>query len=83
MMSRAAYVIWAQEPKNGGMDALAAGVEWDEEAANPNAVLDTLGKNVKGARRCAMKVDDQVVYRDANIRSQGYVTSGPEKLGQT
>lgn len=70
MMNVAAYVHFAQKPKNGGFDADEARGRWELECKKPDAVCDTLGPTAKLARRVAIKVKDLVIQRDMTERSR-------------
>ena len=81
MMSRLVFVAWAAKPTHGGLDALAANALFEQYLSNPQLPKDMLGTNPKDAQRVAVRTKDLIIFRDQQIKSQGYGMSGPENIG--
>ena len=80
MFSKIQYVAWAQMSINGGVDPLAAAIEFSRLSMLDDAVTDLNGRTTTDALRVAVKTADRITFRDAQIESQGYDMKGAETL---
>mgnify|MGYP001813951621 CR=1 FL=1 len=78
MMTERAFVVWMAKPKNGCMDPEEAKREWKKKLDAPGAIVDEKGPNARYCQRVAVNKADLVVFRDASIKSQGYVGKDKE-----